>query len=162
MEAVVVDAVSKLLKAGIALSEISSAPWAGDALECEDGLRWQAASCLGLEDEDEGGGERAWVRLRAVGCLGLAQVHKLHFFHQPPSPLRPACGTPPHHLRSRLPVVVLKVSLHYKVCAGKVKKHLTKMEAHGCNGGKKIMVVCIIKHTMASIHLLTVARKVGA
>ncbi|XP_037481945.1 uncharacterized protein LOC119360393 [Triticum dicoccoides] len=148
MEAVVVDAVSKLLKAGITLFEISSASWAGDALECEDGLRWQAASCLGLEDEDEGGGERA--------------VHKLHFFHQPPSPLRPACGTPPHHLRSRLPVVVLKVFLHCKVCAGKVKKHLTKMEAHGCNGGKKIMVVCIIKHTMASIHLLTVPRKVGA
>ncbi|XP_037415430.1 uncharacterized protein LOC119278181 isoform X2 [Triticum dicoccoides] len=59
-------------------------------------------------------------------------------------------------------VVVLKVSLHYKVCTGKVKKHLTKMEAHGCNSGKKIMVVCIIKHTMASIHLLTVARRAGA
>ena len=44
-------------------------------------------------------------------------------------------------------MVVLKVSLHYKVCTGKVKKHLTKMEAHGCNSGKKIMVVCIIKHT---------------
>jgi hypothetical protein len=25
-------------------------------------------------------------------------------------------------------VVVLKVSLHYKACAGKVKKHLSKME----------------------------------
>nr|CDM85769.1 unnamed protein product [Triticum aestivum] len=100
MEAVVDDAVSKLLKAGIALSEISSAPGlSDDALEGEDGLRWQAASCLGLEDEDEGGGERAWV-------------------------------------------VVLKVSLHYKVCTGKVKKHLTKMEGehqHLLKFGDKIM-----------------------
>ncbi|XP_048533494.1 bromodomain-containing protein 4-like [Triticum urartu] len=68
MEAVVVDAVSKLLKAGIALSEISSAPWAGDALEGEDGPRWQAACCLGPEDEDEGGGERAWVRWPLAAC----------------------------------------------------------------------------------------------
>ncbi|XP_044433298.1 protein SODIUM POTASSIUM ROOT DEFECTIVE 1 isoform X5 [Triticum aestivum] len=39
-------------------------------------------------------------------------------------------------------VVVLKVSLHYKVCAGKVKKHLTKMEGehqHLLKFGDKIM-----------------------
>uniref|UniRef100_A0A8R7V474 Uncharacterized protein n=1 Tax=Triticum urartu TaxID=4572 RepID=A0A8R7V474_TRIUA len=32
--------------------------------------------------------------------------------------------------------------------------------AHGCNGGKKIMAVCIIKHTMAIIHLLTDANSI--
>ena len=39
-------------------------------------------------------------------------------------------------------VVVLKVSLHCKVCAGKVKKHLAKMEGehqHLLKFGEKIM-----------------------
>ncbi|XBI02925.1 hypothetical protein VPH35_131417 [Triticum aestivum] len=50
MEAVVVDAVSKLLKAGIALSEISSTPRAGDSPDllcsCLIRLRLRRALCI--------------------------------------------------------------------------------------------------------------------